>query len=135
MATSVAHPVIRAVSAGVGVVSSGVSVSEITNAATGAIIAIIALIGLVVGTARNNRKNRERARRERRKVFRAGYMKRDRELAQVVSDAAYWRGYALEHRKPSSPPAQPPIIVPAPIPTDDDDGDDGDDGDDEDEDA
>jgi membrane protein implicated in regulation of membrane protease activity len=127
---SLAHPAVRLGSGAAGVVSAGVSVSEVTNAATGAVIAVIALVTLVVSVARNNRKNRERVRRERRKVFRAGYMKRDRELAQVVSDASYWRGYALEHRKANAPTANPPVIIPAPLPADDDDpGDDEEDGD------
>ncbi|HEX4432850.1 MAG TPA: hypothetical protein VHZ96_26490 [Frankiaceae bacterium] len=120
MLTSLAHPAVRVGSGATGAISAGVSVADVTNAATGGVIATLALVTLAISVARNNRKNRDRTSRERRKVFRAGYMRRDRELAQTVSNATYWQSYAMEHRKPSAPPPNPPVIVPTPLPADDD---------------
>lgn len=121
IASALRHPIGRATAAAGSVLASGVSAADLTNTIGGIVIALASLFGLLIGISRNNKRNREQARTERRKAYRRGYIKRDRELAQIVSDAAYWRGYALDHRRANAPQANPPIVVPAPLPAEDDD--------------
>jgi hypothetical protein len=121
-AAAFSHPLVRATSGLTAPTAAGVSVSEITNTVGGILVALISAVGLFIGISRNNKKNRELAKKQRksfgRNQYRRGYSTRDRELAQIVSNAAYWQTYALENRRPDAPIANPPIVVPSPLPPD-----------------